>query len=289
MRLVGIEKILEFRQRFLGGAEQHQAVVSVLPVQVRQAVQAGQRLQPLAEQFPGRQVGARGRLQCLRTVGRVDAIDAHAPGNIFGRGNADARPVQFVGRAAPVAPLEHAQVLLVGCGESRRCIEKRGRHLDRTQPAAPFVVAVVPAGLVVHGVAEDQVEQTRRLLPNHPHIGLVGAVEIDRQQNLVVGFARALDHCHPQRMDHAHPFNRVGKGPQQAEFMLALARPLQHPQQRLGTAFVGDRIECGHQAWLDRRHHQQLGAADKTWRVDFDIAEHALPPSPSGEPRQRPA
>ena len=277
VRLIDVEQVLEFRQRFLGGAEQHQAVVGVVAVQVRQAVEAGQCLQPLAEQFPGRQVGARGRLQCLGTVGRVDAIDGHAPGDLFGRRDADAGTVQFVGRAAPVAALKHAQVPLVGGGESRRGIEKRGRHLDRPQPAAPFVVAVVPPGLVVHGVAEDQVEQTRRLLPNHPHIGLVGAVEIDRQQNLVVGFARALDHRHPQRMDHAHPFNRVGKGPQQAEFMLALARPLQHPQQRLGTAFVGDRLQCGHQAWLDRRHHQQLGAADKTWRVDFDIAKHALP------------
>ena len=135
---------------------------------------------------------------------------------------------------------------------------------------------MIPAGDVPDRVAEDQVEQPGRLLPDGAHIGFVRTVEVDRQQDAarLVGLV-GREHCHAQRVDDAHPLDGVGDRAEQVVFMRILAPGMQCAQQQLGATGVGHRVECRHESGLDRGDHQQFTAARQARGIDDQFFVHA--------------
>ena len=136
---------------------------------------------------------------------------------------------------------------------------------------------MVPSGDISLGVAENQVEQACGPLPDCPRVCLVGAVEVHRKQDTVIGIAAALDDSHPQRADDADALHRVGDRTKRSVFVQPLPASMQLLEKRLNPALVGHSVQARHEAGSYRCHDQQLGRRCKARCSDFKFRLHGVP------------
>ncbi len=187
-------------------------------------------------------------------------------GDLFRRGNPDARHARLRGiaRLAPVNPLFHLKIAGIVDGQPGRGVEKKRFTLRLLEPDSPLLVAVLVAENIALGIAEDHVKQPRNLLPDDADIGLPGAVERDREQDLVLGF----EDRDSDGMNAPNAFDRVGQYAGEFVFESARAAGVQGAQHPLDARLVGHRIQGRHQPFFDRCEDSEVRCARQIARLD---------------------
>jgi hypothetical protein len=265
----------EIGQQFHGGPVQHAAVGSARRIDIGQPEQPGQRAQTLAEDLgPGFDQAVQRPAQIA--VHRVGGAAEPLPGDLFGDRRGDPRQLQFGAGARAVQPFVQPQVALVVDGDAGHGVEELGLVLPPAQPFAPVLEAVFPAVDVAHGVAEDQVQQPRHLLPDGAHVGLARPVVGDGQQHQVLRRRRLLDQFDAHRMDAADALHRVGQQARQVELVGGAAPCMQRAQHALDAGLVGHRVQRRHEAGQHRRDHAQVDSTGEAAILVRRVVSHAL-------------
>ena len=273
----------EFRQKFVRGAQQYVAVVRAVQINVGQAMDAREHAHAMAKRRTSRVLD----FHFLFETG-AGRVARHAPveledrtrRDLFRRRNAHARRQQFAmdRLVAGMDAFGHLQVSDIVDGDVGRRIEEGRFALRRLQPLAPFLVAVLVAEHIVFGIAEDEIEKPRHLLPDHAHIGFPRAVEGYRQQNLVVAVLLVFEHDNADRVNAADAFHRVRENAEQFVLVRIGTADVQGAQHPLDARLVGHGVERRHEAFFYRRQHAEIGGSRKSAGLDGQIAAHAGPP-----------
>ncbi len=132
------------------------------------------------------------------------------------------------------------------------------------EPDSPLLVAVLVAENIALGIAEDQVEQPRNLLPDDADIGLPRAVERNREQDLVLGF----EDCDADGMNAPNALDRVGQYAGELVFESACAAGVQGTQHPLDPRLVGHGVQRRNQSLLDRCEDPKVRCAGQIARLD---------------------
>ena len=264
LKLGALADGLELLQHRLREANQHATVVVVILRKVgRQPVQALQGAQ--------RQGQGRDRVGPHRPERPADLLPIGVEREL-----GDGPVGIFTVRCFTLQPFDFGEVRVIA--QARRGVgeEQAGVEFVVADPAAVPVIVGFDRPGVAHAMTEQRVEQGADVAVDHAHVRFPAAIEADVERQ-----ARAAElPCAGKRrlwrhdgiaevVDDAQAPDRVRKH-RLAQLRLAqvLARRLQGVEQAFQALQVGDGLEAGDEAALDRRQHGQV---DDT--TEFDASD----------------
>ncbi len=276
----------EFRQQLVGGPMQNHPVMRPRRIEVGQMVERRQRAYAVAKRRPAGSFD--GERLAEAGIGRIDAdlavdLEYRASRNVLRRRNSDLRddPIGAWARGSPIDALLHPQEARIIHGQVRGGIEEIGFGLPALEPDAPVFVGVLVTEHIALGIAEDEVEQPRGLLPDDADIGFPGAVERRGQQHIVhgvLGIVLGFEHGDAHGVDASDAVHGVRQHTGELVFIRAGASAIQRPQHVFDSRLVRRRVQGRHEPLLDRSHHPEIRRAGHAAGLDGQIPAHVSTP-----------